>query len=52
MMGEASPLFILVMGVSGSGKTTYARKLASQLNVPHIELDTLYWGPDWTPAEA
>jgi adenylate kinase family enzyme len=41
---------IAVVGTSGSGKTTMARRVAQQLGVPHIELDALYWGPDWTPS--
>ncbi len=39
-----------VMGVSGSGKTTFAAQLAAQLNIPHVELDALFWEADWTPA--
>jgi adenylate kinase family enzyme len=39
-----------VVGTSGSGKTTLARRLAQRLDIPHIELDALHWGPDWTPA--
>ena len=38
------------MGTTGSGKTTLAGQLARHLDVPHIELDALYWGPQWTPA--
>lgn len=41
---------ISVVGSSGSGKTTVARRLAKALAVPYIELDALYWGPDWTGA--
>ncbi len=41
---------ILVVGVTGSGKTTVARHLAGLFHVPHIELDALYWEPNWTPA--
>ena len=41
---------IVVVGVTGSGKTTVARHLAGLLHVPHIELDALYWEPSWTPA--
>lgn len=37
----------VVVGTSCSGKTTFARKLSSALGVNHIELDTLYWKPDW-----
>lgn len=41
---------IHVVGTSGSGKTTLARRLAGRLGIPHVELDALYWGPNWTPA--
>jgi adenylate kinase family enzyme len=40
---------IAVVGTSGSGKTTMARRLAGQLGLPHVELDALFWGPNWTP---
>ncbi len=43
------PHRIHVVGVTGSGKTTLARALAQQYGIPHIELDALYWGPNWTP---
>jgi adenylate kinase family enzyme len=44
---------IAVVGTSGSGKTTVARRLAETHGVPHVELDALHWGPNWTacPAE-
>ena len=38
---------VAVVGTSCSGKTTFAANLASSLNVKHIELDALYWLPDW-----
>lgn len=40
---------IIVVGTSCSGKTTLARNIAQKLNLMHIELDALYWGPDWYP---
>ncbi|MGH2429513.1 MAG: adenylate kinase [Candidatus Limnocylindria bacterium] len=40
---------INVVGTSCSGKTTLARRLATAVGVRHVELDALYWGPDWQP---
>lgn len=40
----------MVVGTAGSGKTTMAAALAARLGLPHIELDSLHWGPNWTPA--
>lgn len=40
---------INVVGTSCSGKTTLARALADGLGLPHVELDALFWGPNWTP---
>src|SRR4051794_25079259 len=39
---------ILVLGRTGSGKTTLARDLAGALGVTHVELDSLYFRPDLT----
>jgi adenylate kinase family enzyme len=41
---------LVVVGASGSGKTTLANKLAQCLEVPHVELDALYWNQGWVPA--
>jgi hypothetical protein len=40
---------INVVGTSCSGKTQLARALASRLDLPHVELDALFWGEGWTP---
>jgi len=37
-------------GVSCSGKTTTARRLAERLRLPYIELDELNHGPQWSEA--
>ncbi len=41
---------VSVIGTSGSGKTTFAARLARLLAIPHIELDSLHWEPDWVEA--
>lgn len=40
---------VVVIGTSCVGKTTFAKSLARVLSFPHIELDSLYWRPNWTP---
>jgi adenylate kinase family enzyme len=39
---------VVVVGTSCSGKTTFARSLAEELGSPHVELDALHWGPNWS----
>jgi hypothetical protein len=41
---------VLVVGPPCSGKTTAAREIARRLDAPHVELDALWWEPDWTEA--
>ncbi len=38
---------INVIGTSGSGKTTFAHRLAKALNYPYVEMDKIFWGPNW-----
>ena len=38
---------IVVVGTSGAGKTTLARRIAALLMLPHIELDAINWQPGW-----
>ena len=42
---------VAVIGSTGSGKSTFARKLAGKLDFQVIELDALHWEPNWTPVE-
>lgn len=44
---------ILVVGNCGSGKTTFATRLAEIMGLPLIHLDKEYWQPGWgeTPRE-
>ena len=43
------PTRIAVVGGSGSGKSTVARRLAELHKFEYVELDALHWGPNWTP---
>lgn len=38
---------IVVVGVTGCGKSTMAERLAGKLSLNFVELDALYWKPDW-----
>ncbi|MHB1521132.1 MAG: AAA family ATPase [Ferrimicrobium sp.] len=39
---------VLVAGTSGSGKSTLCRRLRERLELPYVELDSLYHGPHWS----
>ena len=39
---------VIVAGSSGSGKTTLARGISQALGSPHIVLDAIRHGPNWT----
>ena len=34
---------VFVLGLPGSGKTTFAQGLSSVTGLPHLELDLIYW---------
>ncbi len=38
---------IFVVGTSGSGKSTAAKQIAQKLNRKHVEIDALFWLPNW-----
>jgi len=44
---------IMVMGSSGSGKSTMARRLGERTGLPVVHMDTIWWKPGWvsTPAD-
>ena len=42
---------IVVLGVTGSGKTTFGRKLGDLLGIPSTDLDDLHWLPGWKKQE-
>ncbi len=37
-----------VVGASGSGKSTIAEEIASRRGIEFIDLDALFWKPNWT----
>jgi adenylate kinase family enzyme len=41
---------VVIVGVTSSGKSTLAEKLAKCLGLNYIELDALYWEPNWQSA--
>ncbi len=43
---------IVVVGVTGCGKSMLAEKLAHRLGLEFIELDALYWKPGWVESGA
>jgi adenylate kinase family enzyme len=40
----------VVVGVTGAGKSTLAERLARHFEFSYIELDALYWQPNWQAA--
>lgn len=38
---------VAVVGSSGSGKSTFAKRLAEAAGVPHVELDAINWQAGW-----
>ena len=43
------PERVLIAGVTGSGKTTLARRVAEVWDLHHVEIDGLFHGENWTP---
>jgi hypothetical protein len=40
---------IAVIGCSGSGKSTFAPRVAERLGLPYVSTDAVFWTPDWKP---
>ena len=38
---------INVIGTSGCGKSTFSKALAEKLQLPYLEIDKIFWGPNW-----
>ena len=38
---------IVIMGSTGVGKTTLGKQLSTQLDIPFVELDNLFWLEEW-----
>src|SRR5258706_16455856 len=36
-----------VVGSSCAGKSTFARRLAAEMDAKHVDLDELHWEPEW-----
>lgn len=54
MLSAADPLplrpeRVLLAGVTGSGKTTLARRIGELWDLRHVEIDGLFHGENWTP---
>jgi len=41
---------VLVLGSSGSGKSTFARELGDITSLPVVHIDQLFWEPGWVQA--
>jgi adenylate kinase family enzyme len=46
---SGGPRRVAVIGRAGAGKTTIARALGEELDLPVVHLDRLNWGPGWRP---
>jgi adenylate kinase family enzyme len=38
---------VLIIGISGAGKSTFARELAARTGLPLVHLDREFWQPGW-----
>jgi adenylate kinase family enzyme len=43
---------VVILGCSGSGKSTFARALGERTGLPVFHLDALFWKPGWVEPDA
>ena len=41
---------IVVIGTTSSGKSTLAEEISAKFGIPFVELDALFWEPNWREA--
>ena len=50
-MQNLNRIFIMkkinVIGTTGSGKSTFSKALANRIDCPYIQMDQLFWKPNW-----
>ena len=46
-MDPEQDIRIIILGTTGSGKTTLSRHLSQTLDIPAVELDAIRHGPNW-----
>jgi adenylate kinase family enzyme len=42
---------VVILGCSGVGKSTFARRLGARIGAPVVHLDALFWRPGWKEPE-
>ena len=46
-----TPRRIVILGRSGNGKSTLARRLGTEFDLPVVHLDALFWQPGWVGSD-
>lgn len=49
MLTSSQDRRVIVCGISGTGKSTLARRIAAATGIDCVELDAYFHGPGWTP---